>query len=115
MPEPATLLARAYTVASLSKAWECSPGVIRKLVASGALGHFRIGTLIRIPADEVQRFECQNTASNDSAAASPLSGEMAASESGSGYTRPTGLALRRKLGKDGETGATVHRGPWGGS
>jgi hypothetical protein len=27
--------ARAYTVASLAQEWECSPGVIRKLVATG--------------------------------------------------------------------------------
>jgi hypothetical protein len=26
---------RAYTVASLARTWECSPGVIRKLVATG--------------------------------------------------------------------------------
>jgi excisionase family DNA binding protein len=107
--------ARAFTVASLAQEWDCSEGAIRKLVATGALGSFRVGTLIRIPAAEVERYECQNTPSSDSAAASLSSGEREASESGSGYMRPTGLALRRKLGKDGEAGGTVHLGPWGGS
>lgn len=105
---------RAFTVASLAQEWECSEGVIRKLIGSGRLGCFRVGTLIRISAEEVKRFECQNTASNDSGAGSLSSTERAESESGSGYTRPTGLALRRKLGKDGE-GGTVHRGPWAAS
>jgi hypothetical protein len=107
--------ARAFTVASLAQEWECSEGVIRKLVASGQLRSFRIDTLIRIPADEVERFECQNIASNDSAADMPSSIEATTgSDTGSGYMRPTGLARRRKLGKDGEK-ATVHRGPWVGS
>lgn len=108
--------ARAFTVASLAREWECSEGVIRKLVASGALGSFRIGTLIRIPADEVERFECRNIASNDSAAASPASGEMPReSDTESAYMRPTGLARRRRLGADGQEAATIHRGPWAGS
>lgn len=108
--------ARAFTIATLAREWECSEGVIRKLVASGALGSFRIGTLIRIPADEVQRFECQNIASNDSAAASPVSGETDREpDTGSGYMRPTGLERRRRLGADGASKATVHRGPWAGS
>lgn len=56
---------RAYTVASLADAWGCSEGVIRKAIANGELGCFRLGTLIRIPAEEVRRFECQNLPSND--------------------------------------------------
>jgi excisionase family DNA binding protein len=58
---------RAFTVASLAAEWECSEGVIRKAIADGRLGCFRLGTLIRIPAEEVKRFECQNTQSSDSA------------------------------------------------
>lgn len=107
--------ARAFTVASLAREWECSEGVIRKLVAAGTLRHFRIGTLIRIPADEVARFECQSIASNDSAEDMPASGEMPTeSDDASGYTRPTGLERRRRLGGDG-AGATIHRGPWAAS
>lgn len=110
------MTARAFTVASLAQEWECSEGVIRKLVREGRLRSFRIGALIRIPADEVARFECQNIASNDSAADTRSSIEtQGEGDTGSNYTRPTGLALRRKLGRDGEAGATVHLGPWGGS
>ncbi|WP_155262905.1 helix-turn-helix domain-containing protein [Sphingomonas segetis] len=59
-------VSRAYTVATLADAWECSEGVIRKLIATGELGCFRLGTLIRIPAEEVQRFECQSLPSSAS-------------------------------------------------
>ena len=107
---------RAYTVASLAREWECSQGVIRKAIAEGRLGHFRLGTLIRIPAEEVRRFECQNTASSDSGAASPLFIETPP-ESGteSGFARPIGLGLKRRQGGDGSPAAAVHRGPWAGS
>jgi excisionase family DNA binding protein len=107
--------ARAFTVASLAAEWECSPGVIRKLIGEGRLGHFRIGALIRIPAEEVRRFECQNIASNDSEAVSPSSIETpSADDIESDYRPRTVLGQKRRLGGDGPQGATVHRGPWGG-
>jgi excisionase family DNA binding protein len=94
--------ARAYTVASLAQEWECSEGVIRKLVASGQLGSFRIGALIRIPAEAVQRFECPNIASNDSAAGSRSSTATGAgSGTASVYTPPTAQERRRKLASAG--------------
>jgi hypothetical protein len=64
-----------YTVASLAAEWECSEAVIRKEIAAGRLGHFRIGTLIRIPVEEARRYECQVTPSNDSEAPTPASSE----------------------------------------
>ena len=64
---------KAYTVASLAAEWDCSEGVIRKAINDGRLGCFRLGTLIRIPAEEVRRFECQNTASSGSGGGSPSS------------------------------------------
>jgi excisionase family DNA binding protein len=67
-------VSRAYTVATLAEAWECSEGVIRKLIAHGELGCFRLGALIRIPAEEVERFECQNLPSSGSEARGPQSG-----------------------------------------
>lgn len=107
--------ARAYTVASLAREWECSESVIRKLVATEQLRSFRVGTLIRIPAAEVERFECQNIASNDSEADTPSSGATnQASGIGTSYSPPTGLALRRKLGRAGQ-GGELRRGPWAGS
>lgn len=58
-------MSRAFTVATLAAEWECSEGVIRKAIADGELGCFRLGTLIRIPVEEVRRFECQNIPSSD--------------------------------------------------
>lgn len=106
---------RAFTVATLAERWDCSEGVIRKLIKDGELGCFRPGTLIRIPAEEVRRFESQNTPSSASEAATPVCGETTtASATAFGYTRPTGLERRRKLGAAGQ-GGTVQRGPWAGS
>jgi excisionase family DNA binding protein len=107
---------RAYTVASLAAAWGCSEGVIRKAIHEGRLGCFRIGTLIRIPAEEVARFECQNTPSNDSGEATPSSTETPPDDDTESDYRPrTVLGRKRRLGGDGPQGATVHRGPWGAS
>lgn len=106
-------MARAYTVATLAAEWECSEGAIRKLIADNRLGHFRIGTLIRIPAEEVRRFECQNIPSNDSAAASPSSIETRPADGTESAFKPrTALGLKRRLGGAGTQGATVHHGPW---
>lgn len=107
-------MSRAYTVASLAEAWECSEGVIRKLISDGRLGCFRIGTLIRIPAEEVRRFECQNIPSSASEAAMPSSIETPEGNDIESDFRPRiVLGLKRRLGADGPQGATVHHGPWG--
>lgn len=103
----------AYTVASLAGHWECSEGVIRKLIASGQLQCFRVGALIRIRSEEVERFECsKSTQSSASEMGSPLSGEMP-QESGTGtpYPRPIGLERKRKPANAGGS-AIVHHGPW---
>lgn len=103
----------AYTVASLAEAWQCSEGVIRKLVASGALGCFRLGTLIRIPAEEVARF--QNTQSSASRGDTQSSGETTkASAIATALPRPTALELKLKHGGFG-CRDTVRTGPWAGS
>jgi excisionase family DNA binding protein len=105
-------MSRAYTVASLAEEWECSEGVIRKAIAEGRLGHFRIGNLIRIPADEVRRFECQTIPSNDSAAASQSCGETKReSATGNLLPRPIASARRQRPGSGGGS-ATVLHGPW---
>jgi len=55
-----------FSVRSLAEHWGCSEGAIRKRIAEGSLRTFRIGALIRIAANEVERVEqCQNTPSND--------------------------------------------------
>lgn len=105
---------RAYTVASLAAEWECSEGVIRKLIRDGKLRCFRPGNLIRIPAEEVARFECQNIPSNDSEAASPSSTETPpADDIVSDYEPRIVLGQKRRLGGDGPQGATILPGRWG--
>jgi excisionase family DNA binding protein len=88
-------VSRAYTVASLAEEWECSEGVIRKAIANGELGCFRLGTLIRIPVEEVRRFECQNIASSDCEADMPSSGETRMESATDGSSKPK-IAIPRK-------------------
>lgn len=47
----------ALSVRSLASRWGCSEGVVRKVIATGGLHAFRVGTLIRIPLSEVERYE----------------------------------------------------------
>lgn len=54
--------ARPYSLDALAERWGCSAEKIRRMVATGEIAGFRIGRLIRIPASEVERVECQNTA-----------------------------------------------------
>src|SRR3546814_6396637 len=65
---------KPFTVPNLAARWECSEGLIRKMIDRGELRSFRLGVLIRIPADEVERIECQNTQSSDSEDRSPSCG-----------------------------------------
>lgn len=48
-----------FSVRSLSERWGCSEGAVRSVIRNGTLGHFRVGDLIRVPAEEVRRFECR--------------------------------------------------------
>lgn len=58
-----------YSVASLAEHWECGTDTIYSMIKSGDLPAFKVGgRLLRIRADEVERFECRTaTASNDTA------------------------------------------------
>jgi excisionase family DNA binding protein len=108
-------VSRAFTVASLAAEWECSEGVIRKAIREGQLGCFRLGSLIRIPAEEVARFECQNIRSSGSGDDTQSSGETTkASVTATALPRPTALELKLKQGGFGRRD-TVRTGPWAGS
>lgn len=48
-----------FSVRSLAERWSCSEGAVRSVIRNGELGHFRVGDLIRVPAEEVRRFECR--------------------------------------------------------
>ena len=93
---------RAYTVASLAAEWDCSEGVIRKAIANGELGCFRLGALIRIPAEEVRRFECHNLPSSDCAEDMQSSGEQQMASGGaSASTLPIDPQRKRRRGPGG--------------
>ena len=64
-----------YSVATLAQHWGCGTDTVYALIHGGTLRCFRLGgKLIRIRADEVERFECQTTACNDTEASLPSSG-----------------------------------------
>jgi hypothetical protein len=64
-------MGRPYSPQTLGERWGCSPQKIRTMCRSGELASFTLGKLIRIPASEVERIECQSsTASEDTAESS---------------------------------------------
>lgn len=62
-PVPAALdrLAKPFTPETLGERWGCSGNKIRHMFHDGELAGFRLGKLIRIPAVEVERYECAQT------------------------------------------------------
>jgi excisionase family DNA binding protein len=97
---------RAYTVATLAAEWECSEGVIRKAIATGELGCFRLGALIRIPAEEVRRFECQSLQSNDCEADMPSSGARTESAADGRSKLPIAPQRKQRRGPGGRVKPT---------
>ena len=55
------MTALPYSPETLAMRWGCSSEKIRGMYRNGELAGFRLGKLIRIPATEVERFECQST------------------------------------------------------
>jgi excisionase family DNA binding protein len=53
-------IARPFSPETLAERWACSPEKVRRMYHDGELVGFRLGKLIRIPAAEVERFECQS-------------------------------------------------------
>ena len=106
---------KPYTVPSLAARWECSEGLIRKMIERGELHSFRLGVLIRVPADEVERIEClSHTQSSGSEEASHSSVNSTESDVASASTRKIARARRPRPGEFGQPG-TIHLGPWQGS
>lgn len=65
---------RPFTVATLADRWSCSASMIRKMLGDGRLQKIAgLGTLVRIAATEVNRFENSLTASSDFAGDGPSS------------------------------------------
>ena len=70
----------AFSPKTLGTRWGCSAETVRQMVKRGELTSFRAGPkLIRIPAQEVERFECQNTGllSTEASSASPTPAPLA--------------------------------------
>ena len=62
----AAFIPTVYTPASLADRWECSERHVRNMIAAGELPAFRLGgKLLRIRAEDVEAFECQNGGSQD--------------------------------------------------
>jgi len=59
---------RPYSVATLAERWDCHEDVVRRLISRGALLSFRVGDLIRVRASEVERYECNGSALQDTGA-----------------------------------------------
>lgn len=53
--------AKPYTPETLAARWDCSAEKVRLMCHAEEIGSFRLGKLIRIPAAEVDRYECQTT------------------------------------------------------
>jgi len=101
----------AFTVQTLADRWSCSQGLVRKLIGQGDLQVFTIGKLIRIPASEVEKIECQNIPYNGSEAASHWSGKKIADAGVAERSmQPIGRARRPRLGISGR-GAINPLGP----
>lgn len=65
---------RPYSPETLADRWGCSVDTVRTMCREGRLSSFRLGRLIRIPAAEVDRYECQSTDSSsiEGDSASPI-------------------------------------------
>ena len=62
----AAFIPSVYTPAMLAERWECSERLVRNMITSGELPAFRLGEkLLRIRAEDVEAFECQNGGSQD--------------------------------------------------
>ena len=52
---------KPYSPETLAQRWGCSAEKVRLMCRDGEIASFRLGKLIRIPAAEVERYECQAT------------------------------------------------------
>ena len=59
------MTAKPYSPETLAERWGCSAEKIRQMCRRGEIANFKLGKLIRIPAAEIERFECQTTHSPD--------------------------------------------------
>jgi excisionase family DNA binding protein len=63
--------AKPFSPESLAERWGCSAEKVRQMCHGGELPSFRLGKLIRIPAIEVERYECAQTQPTNTINSSP--------------------------------------------
>ena len=66
---------KPYSPQTLADRWGCSAEKIRRMYRDGELAGFELGKLIRIPAAEVARYECQNILSPSTGESTPSPSE----------------------------------------
>src|SRR5690606_5453589 len=66
--------AAVYTPATLAERWACSERQVRLMIERGELPAFRLGKLLRISGEAVERYECQSGALQDCGESSSLHG-----------------------------------------
>lgn len=76
----------AYSVAQLAERWGCSEGHLYGLIRAHELNAFKIGQLLRIRAEEVERIEC---ASSNIVESGTLPDEPMAKHGGDPWVPPT--------------------------
>lgn len=86
-----------YSIRSLSERWDCHPDVVRRLIRAKRLQSFRVGALIRIQAQEVERYECSGSGSPDTGADLSSSGMTTASDTDERCARETWRQRTPKL------------------
>ena len=79
---------KPYTPETLAERWGCSAEKIRQMFHNGELTGFRLGKLIRIPAIEVERYECL-----------PLTSSSTIAESSPSPTAPDETAFGFRLAR----------------
>ncbi len=104
------IAARPYSPETLAERWGCSSEKVRQMFHLGELQGFRLGKLIRIPANEVERIECQNTdwsnIEDSSASPTPIRSEVALE---SRLARMSGAGQRLSLVKSGAHSPSQHQ------
>lgn len=95
---------RPYSPETLAERWGCSAEKIRRMYHDGELAGFRLGKLIRIPANEVERVECLNTPSDSTEESSSCDTKTQEDGFASRLARQTGDSRRLAPVKSGRPG-----------
>lgn len=89
---------RPFSPETLASHWGCSAEKVRIMCKRGELASFRLGKLIRIPAAEVERYECsQSIGLERTEGSSPSSTEAERVGNESRWARMTGAQRRLSL------------------